>query len=273
MKKKFLVLTFLLLLLLSISYPFAQFYYTQDEKLFLRKELPLSYKHQYSRPFQEVTITSDDGAKINAIHFTTPHPKGVVLYFHGRGGNVATNWSRVSTDFLIRGYDVLIMDYRGFGKSRGALSEGALLKDAERCYEYLLGQFKEEEIVVYGRSLGTGIATYLCSKHTPKMLLLESPYFSLLDLAPRRVPYLPSFLASFVLKYHFRTDLWITKVECPIHLFHGTADELVPYDSSLRLFKLIKHKLRSSLTTIQEGKHNQIRKHLEYQNPVEALLK
>ena len=94
--------------------------------------------------------------------------------------------------FVTKGYDVLIMDYRTYGKSKGKLSEKAFYDDAQYCYDYLLKQYSENEITIYGRSLGTGISTCLASKNNPKQMILETPYFIILDVAKHRFPFFHS---------------------------------------------------------------------------------
>jgi len=262
------MLCFLIIILTGMGY----FYFIQEDVLFQNATLDQDHVFSYDEPFEELFLETEKGARINALYFKTFRPKGVVLYFHGRGGNLADRWGKFSREFTKRGYDFFIMDYRGFGKSTGKLSEQALCDDASKCYEYLMDIYPENQIVVYGRSLGTGIATYVASNKNPKMLVLESPYFSILDLTPRQKPYLPRLLIPLLLKYHFRTDQWIVKVHSPIHIFHGTKDELIPYDSSTRLLKLLKNKIDANLIPIEDGKHNHLQHHPKYQSELDEIL-
>lgn len=270
MKKKIIsaVLGVFVFILAGMGY----IYFHQEKMLFQKALLPDDYTFSFEEPFEELFLDVEKDVSINALYFHAKKPKGVVIYFHGRGGNLAKNWGRVSKEFTSRGYDFFIMDYRGFGKSRGKLSEQGLFDDADYCYRYLAARIPEDQIIVYGRSLGTGIATYVASRHHPKNLILESPYFSILDLTPKQLPYLPRFLACALLKYHFRTDQWITQVKSPIHIFHGTEDELVPFDSSLRLLKLIREKQNAFLIRIENGKHNHLRLHPTYQKALNQIL-
>lgn len=270
MKKKltYIFTTCLLLLTFGLGYIYIQ----QEELLFQKTTLPGDYSFTFAESFEELFLDTEKGARINALYFTTENPKGVVLYFHGRGGNLSDRWGPLSKEFTSRGYNFFIMDYRGFGKSKGKLSERAICHDADYCYDYLTKKFREDQIVVYGRSLGTGIATFVASHHDPKTLVLEAPYFSVLDLIPRQHPYLPRFLVPLLIKYHFRTDKWIVHVDAPIHIFHGTDDELVPYHSSTRLLKLIKEKKDATLIPIKNGKHSHLRRHPEYQIGLTEIL-
>lgn len=270
MKRFFLI--FLIVFFISILLGIGYLYFFQESVLFKKVPLDQDYVFNYDQPFEELFIETEKGVQINALHFKAFAPKGVILYFHGRGGNIGNAWGKLSHEFTSRGYDFFIMDYRGFGKSFGKISERALCHDALKCYEYLIRTYKESQVIIYGRSLGTGIATYLASLKNPKMLILESPYFNIIDLVPHQMPYLPRFLIPLLLKYHFRTDQWIVKVPAPIHIFHGTEDELVPYDSSIRLLHLLKDKVDAYLIPIEKGKHNHLRRHPKYQLKLNEIL-
>ncbi|MEM8727586.1 MAG: alpha/beta fold hydrolase [Chlamydiota bacterium] len=268
-KKTFLAIsTTFILILLGLGH----LYLRQEKILFQQVLLPDDHTFSFKQPFRELFFETEKDARINALYFNAENPKGAVIYFHGRGGNLATHWGRVSKEFTSRGYDLLITDYRGFGKSRGKLSEKGIYRDADYCYDYIASRYPENQIVVYGRSLGTGIATYVASRHHPKNLILESPYFSILDLTPKRFPYLPRFVIRPLLKYHFRTDRWIVGVDSPIHIFHGTNDELVPFESSTRLLKLIEDKENAFLIPIKHGRHNHLRFHPTYQKILDQIL-
>jgi len=250
----------------------AYLYLHQENKIFQQIALPYDHIFPYQEPFKEVFFSIDPDVKLHALHFYVSQPKGVVLYFHGRGKNLNYNIEGLAREFTSRGYDFFVLDYRGFGKSRGKLSEKALYYDANNCYNYLLNHFSEHQIIVYGRSLGTGIATYVAKQHNPKALILEAPYFSVLDLALQKFSYLPLFLIKKLLKYHFRTDQWIVGVNSPIYIFHGTDDELIPYTSSIRLLKLLKDKQNASFISIECGKHNRLRYHPQYQKEMDQIL-
>jgi len=247
-------------------------YYQQENMLFQKTALPKNHVFSYEEPFEELFLETDKHTRLNALYFYVDQPKGVVLYFHGRGENLDDNIGKLSHKFTDRGYNLFIVDYRGFGKSQGVLSERAMYHDGEYCYNYLLSAFPEKQIVIYGCSLGTAVATHVASHHDPKSLILEAPYFSILDLSPQQVPYLPKLLIPMLLKYHFRTDKWITKVDAPIHIFHGVKDELIPYDSSTRLVKLIEDKPDVTLVSIDQGRHNNLSHFPEYHQKMDRIL-
>ena len=137
-------------------------YFAQERLIFRGVPTGIHERYRYKSNFEEIFLQTEENVKINALHFKIPSPRGVVFYFHGQGGNLANPWGKRSREFTSRGYDCFMIDYRSFGKSRGVLSESGILKDALECYTYLKKFYKEKEIVLYGSSLGSGIAN-LCS--------------------------------------------------------------------------------------------------------------
>ena len=248
-------------------------YTTQELQIFKARTLSQDYTFKYLEPFDEVFIDTASDARINALHFHSDSPKGVVLYFHGRGWHLgARKRHGLPEDFLKRGHDVFIVDYRGFGKSVGPQSEEALHKDAEMVYQHLLKTYKEDEITIYGMSFGTSIATKLAANHDPKQLILEAPYLSMLDMACRTVPHVPRWITSLVLKYHLRTDKFIKGVSCPIHLFHGTHDSLIPHISSERLLRRIRKSVNATFISIDEGDHDHLPTFSEYHRHLDRVF-
>lgn len=243
-------------------------YFLQEKILFLPTELPQDYQYSYDYPFEELFLNPEEGVSINALHFKTENPKGVILYFHGNAGDLS-RWGNIAQHFVYLGYDLLIMDYRTYGKSKGPLNEQSFYDDAKYCYDYLLNQYTEDQITLYGRSLGTGMATYLASKHQPKQLILETPYHSILDVAKNRFPLLP---VSALLKYKFPSYEYIPEVTCPITIFHGTEDSVVPYSSAEKLKAVSPSKL-TTFVTIEGGGHNDLIEYETYRKAVKALLK
>lgn len=255
-----------------LTTPLTYVYLTQEKQLFRASPLPLDYTFSYKQPHEELFFETEKGASISALYFTTPRPKGAVFYLHGRGSNLSTNWGERSEEFTSRGYNLLVMDYRGFGKSRGRVSERALYHDAHYCYAFLTSQFPEEQLILYGRSLGTAIATYVAALSHAKALILEAPYLSMLEIAQRRHPYLPSFLLRFLIKYPLHTAHWIQHVTAPICIFHGVEDALIPYTSSIDLIEYAKQSEESVLIPLIDGEHDHLRHHPDYQLALTEFL-
>lgn len=259
----YIVLIYVLLVAIAILF--------QEKFLFRNTKLAADYQYEFKEDFEEMWFTPDVNVKINALYFTTnsAKTKGLIVYFHGNADNLK-RWGKYAVDFTKNDYDVLMIDYRQFGKSTGELSEKALHSDAAYVYGWAKKHFPENQIIVYGRSLGTGIATRLASENKPKMLLLETPYYNLSDVVNSYFPLIP---CNSMLKYQFRTDLCIKQVSCPTHFFHGTKDTVVPYKSSLQLAALLNKKPSEVLTTIPNGEHKNLGEFREYHTALDSLLK
>ena len=242
-------------------------YFLQEKMLFFPTVLEQDYVFSFSKPFEELFLKTDNDAVINAIHFKNEKPKGVILYFHGNAGDLS-RWGVIAEYFVEKHYDVLIMDYRTYGKSKGKLSEKALYNDAQYCYDYLKDRYSEGEIILYGRSLGTGIAAYLASKNKPNQLILETPYYSITDVAQSRFPMFP---VEKLLKYKLPSFEYIKKVDCPITMFHGTEDLVVPYKSAKKLFETSPKEL-TKFITIEAGSHNNLNDFELYHQQLEKIL-
>lgn len=245
----------------------AALYYLQEKIMFIPSVLPPGFEYQFNRPFEELFLKTDEGAVINALHFKAENPKGVLLYFHGNAGDLS-QWGTLADFFVNLDYDVLMMDYRTYGKSTGKLDEGSFYRDAQACYDYLKNHYAASDIIIYGRSLGTGVAAYVASKNQAKLLILETPFYSMVDLAKSRFPFLP---VNIILKYKFPTHRFIPTIECPVVIFHGTKDDLVPIKSGKKLFDIIP-KSQGSFVEIQGGGHNNLLEFGEYRTSIRALL-
>ena len=255
-------------LLLIYAFTVIMIHFLQEKMIFLPTKLPINHEYSFVHDFEEVNLSTEEGYSLNAIHFKKVSPKGLILYFHGNAGDLS-RWGDIATFFVDRGYDVLVMDYRTFGKSTGELSEQALHEDAQLFYDYVLKQYEEEQISLYGRSLGTGIATKLASGNKPNKLILETPYYSLLDVAHNRFPFLP---VKWLMKYKLPSNEYIQEVTCPISIFHGTDDKVVSYDSGKRLFESIPTK-KKTLYTIDGGNHNNLVQFNDYLTGMEEVLR
>ncbi|WP_299755220.1 alpha/beta hydrolase [uncultured Chloroflexus sp.] len=208
----------------------ATAYVAQERLLFFPEYDPPGTQYNFGWPVEEVFIPVE-GATLHALWFRTTNPTGVILYFHGNGGSLRS-WGAVAPDFIIRGYEVVMVDYRGYGQSSGSISsEAQLLADAEAVYAWVLERYPESQVVLYGSSLGTGFASWLAANHQPSLLILESPFYSIETLARRMFPWVPSIL----LKYPLRTHSWIDRVRCPVVIFHGTNDTVIPFADGERL--------------------------------------
>jgi hypothetical protein len=239
--------------LLGLYVLFCIWFYLFQETVLLRPNAePTAYVPKPSlKPSLDMSLNAPE-AKINVQKFDAPadSPKGVVFYLHGNRGNIyLCRWE--IEPFLNAGYDVWTMDFRGFGKSTGRPSEAALLADAQMVYKRI--REEEEDIIVWGRSFGSGIAAYVASVNCPKALVLETPYWSLPNAACRSRPY----LLPLLFRYHLPTNEYLGYVDCSVHLIHGTRDEEICFQSSKRLEKrCLELKMDVLLHPVENGQHN-----------------
>lgn len=242
------------------------FYFFQDFFFFRPEILPKTFEYQYPFPFDEVDFEMEDGGTINGLHFKIPNSKGVVFYLKGNSRSIK-GWAKFAKDFVGKSYDFFMIDYRGFGKSSGRRTEATLYNDAQTVYKWLSTEYSEEHIVVYGRSLGSGIAARIASWNKPKMLILDSPYYSFIYQVKRYGFWLP---LRWMLRYKIRTDQFIRKVTCPIFILHGTKDRLI----SFRQSEMLKEKApeRIELVAIEGGGHNNLPNYPEYHEELYDIL-
>lgn len=239
-------------------------YFKQEVFIFHPYKLDRDYDYNFNLA-EEVWLTNSSNDSINALHFKTPQPKGVILYFHGNSGAL-DRWGGVAKDFRNLNYNVFIIDYPGFGKSTGKISEQILFRNARICYDYLLESYKPNEIIIYGRSIGSGVATQLASNVKAKALILESPFYRLDDLIGIWLKFLPG---KILLKYPFRNDLHIQQVDYPVWIVHGTADRVVPLSSGIKLEKYLED---DQFIIVQNAGHNDIREYEEYHKMLRTIL-
>lgn len=242
-------------------------YFLQEKLIFKPEKLKQDFEFKFDIPFKELFFDIEPGVRINGLHFFRENPKGIILYLHGNTRSIK-GWARYARDFYRYDYDVVLVDYRGFGKSTGKRSEREMLRDIQFVYETLSLQYPEQHILVYGRSIGSGFAAKIAADNKPRYLILDAPYYSFLKVVERFIPILP---VKLVLRYHLRTDKWIPHVNCHTYIIHGTKDWLIPIRQSERLQKLNPHKI--TLIRIAGGGHNNLPTFPEYHNFVRDILK
>jgi hypothetical protein len=242
-------------------------YFVQDRFIFQPEKLGQDFLFKYDVPFKELFFDVGPGVRINGLHFYREHPKGLILYFHGNTRSIK-GWAKYARDFYRYDYDVVLVDYRGFGKSTGKRSEHDIMSDMQFVYDQLLTQYPQHYILVYGRSIGSGFAAKIASDNQPRYLILEAPYYSFTKVVERFLPFLP---IRLVLRYELRTDKWIRRVNCHTYIIHGTKDRLIPLRHSENLQKINPHKI--TLIRIEGGGHNNLPSFPEYHNFIRDILK
>jgi len=254
-----------LFVLLTIS---VVLYFIQDSFIFHAEKLPLDYEFSFKNEFKEINLDAGDGNTLNAVLFKANNSKGILIYFHNHSGNIE-HCSNMPIDFILnKNYDILKMDYRGYGKSTGKYNEELMLSDSLLWYDFVRKNYAEDLITVYGRGIGATFATYVSSRNNPNQLVLESPLFDLFTTASFLYPYVR--IKKIISNYKFETAAYIVKVKCKIYIFHGVKDRLVHYSNGQRLYELVKDK--SELFLIPEGNHYNLINDNTYLDEINKIL-
>ena len=242
-------------------------YFFQHKFFFQPEKLPPDFKFAYDNlKAEEKTVETEPGAKINYLHFHVDEPKGVVIYLKGNTKSIK-GWGKFAIDFTRLNYEVIMMDYRGFGKSTGKRNVEAMKRDSQFIYDLAKKEFTEDKIVVYGRSLGSGFAARLAAKNNPRLLILTSPLYSLLRTIHRYLPFMP---AKPFLRYNIPTFHYLKNVRCPIKIIHGSDDGLVPINTAIDLSE-INPKLTRLYVILRAG-HINIHQFEEYHHVMEEIF-
>ncbi len=245
----------------------AGLWFNQERLLFKPVTLAASTLLTTAPDTSEVSVPVD-GARLSALHLKRDGAKGLVFFLHGNAGNLNT-WF-VNTDFYRQAnFDLFMMDYRGYGKSTGKVtSEEQLRADVRAAYAMVAPQYAGRKVVVYGRSLGSGLAAGLAQdtqQRPPDLTVLVSPYSSLVALTAEVYPLVPEFL----IRYPLRTDRLVGKITGPLLLFHGAADTFIAPNHSAML-KVIAH--GAELVLVPGAGHNDLHNFPVYRDRFAAAL-
>ena len=211
-------------------------YLFQERLIFLPQKLSADYNFVFHNTFEEVIVRTSDNQKLHGLLFKANNPKGLIFYLHGNAGSVA-GWGDVAEVYTPLGYDVFLLDYRGYGKSEGNItSEQQIHEDVQRAYDAMLERYSENMIIVLGYSIGTGPATKLAATNDPGMLILQAPFYSLPDVARKLFPFVPGFLVKY--KFDNASNLKACKMQ--VIILHGDADEVIDSKSSEKLKPFLK---------------------------------
>lgn len=244
-------------------------YGLQDYIMFRPVAVDKSHKYNFDLPYREVNLPFSSDVNINVIQFTTKDslPKGVVLYFHGNRRNISW-YAKNAPVFTRNGYEVWMLDYPGFGKSTGTFSEQKLYDWALLLYKLARAKYSKDSIVLYGRSMGSGIAAWLGAKRDCSKLILETPYYSFPSILSSRLPIYPM---ARMIKYKIPTWEYLKEVTAPVVIFHGTSDGIIPYSNASQLKPSLK--AGDEFVTIEDGSHNDLPQFPQYQQKMDSLLK
>ena len=185
-------------------------------------------------PYEDVEIRTEDGETLHAWWVPAAAARGTVLHFHGNAGNIS---HRIDYARMFRGlgYNTLLVDYRGYGRSTGSPSEAGTYKDAAASRRWLTETrgLSDRDIVVFGESLGAGVACWLAERHAPRALVLASTFTSVPDLGSEVYVFLPVRLMS---RIHYNTRECVGKVDAPVLVVHSPGDDIIPYAHGERIY-------------------------------------
>jgi hypothetical protein len=242
-------------------------YYLQDYFFFRPEPVERTYRYSFGQPYREVNLAFDHLSNINIIQFTTDStPRGCVLYFHGNRKNVGW-YAKHAPLFTREGYEVWMIDYPGYGKSTGRLNEEVLYAYALQLYRLARKFFAADSIILYGRSMGTGIASRLAARERARQLVLETPYYSFTSVAAH---FLPIYPVERIIHVKLPTYRYLPEVEEPILILHGTDDGLIPISNARRLQPLLKPGDR--FVTIEGGSHNDLAEFGEFRKAISEVV-
>jgi hypothetical protein len=242
----------------------ALLWWGQEKLLFHPHPLPAQHRFRVDSDVHEAWVDVP-GARLHALHLRLPNPRGVVFFLHGNAGNLDSWFS--DADFYRReNMDLFMLDYRGYGKSSGRIaSQEQLLADIRAAWAHVQPLYAGKRRVIYGRSLGSGLAAMLAAEVQPELTVLVSPYFSMGELAREHYPWVPSAL----LRYPLATHEAVARVQGPVLLAHGGRDTLIPPTHSQRLHQVAPH---ASLLHLPEGGHNDLHLLPAYAEGLSAAL-
>ena len=184
--------------------------------------------------YEDVYLVMDDEKKVHGWYIPHPDAKATLLFFHGNAGNISHRLDSISI-FHDLGLSVFIIDYRGYGRRDGRPSEQGTYMDALAAWNYLVDErrLRPDEIIVFGRSLGGGVAAALSARITPAAVILESTFTSVKELGKHYYPYLP---VSWIARIRYPVDEHIKSFDCPVLIIHSHQDDVVPFRHGQRLF-------------------------------------
>lgn len=249
----------------------AAFYSFQH--LFFFQPKALDANHALTFPmrirFTAQTLPFDSATKIDVVKFLPDsgvQPKGVVLFFHGNRYNVE-HYSSYAPHFTSRGYECWMPDYPGYGRSTGEASIPLLQELALQLHKMAMKRYPADSILLYGKSLGSGVAAWLATRRDCRLLMLETPYASLADVASEYLPMLP---VRWLMHHDLPVEDYLPNIAAPVVAWHGSADELIPLSKAARLRRYMKR--RDIFYVLEGGRHNGLDSFSVYQRSLDSAL-
>lgn len=187
----------------------------------------------YDLPWEPVTLETADAISLDGWWLPIEEERGSLLYFHGNAGNISHRLESLA-QFHRLGLSVLIIDYRGYGRSEGSPSETGTALDARAAWDWLQERRDTDRIVIFGRSLGSAIAAELARDVSSAAVILESPFRSVPLLAQQMYPFLP---ARWLSRFGYYTIDYVADLEAPLLVIHSRDDDLIPFHAGQAVFE------------------------------------
>jgi fermentation-respiration switch protein FrsA (DUF1100 family) len=213
-------------------------YVMQERMVFLARlpgrELEATPRHA-GFDYVDVNFETADGILLHGWYIYAHNPRGTVLFLHGNAGNISHRLDSIAI-FHELGLDTFIIDYRGYGQSEGKSSEEGTYRDAEAAWQYLVTQRGKdpERIIMFGRSMGGGVAAWLATRHKAAALIVESSFTSAVEMAAHLYPFMPVRLIS---RLQYPVADYVAKAECPVLIVHSRDDEIIPFAMGKALYE------------------------------------
>ena len=208
----------------------------QDQLLFQPSSRLLATPDDAGMSYETVHLDTKDGETLHGWWIPAPDvSRGTLLFFHGNAGNISGRLESVQ-QFHQLGLNVLIVDYRGYGQSTGSPSEEGIYRDAAACWRYLTGTqgVAPQKIIVFGRSMGGGAATWLAAKEKPGAVILESVFTNVPDIGAHHYPFLP---VRALAANQFDNKSRVDEIEAPTLLIHSRGDRIVPFTLGQQVYE------------------------------------
>ncbi|HXL65010.1 MAG TPA: alpha/beta hydrolase [Xanthobacteraceae bacterium] len=214
----------------------AMLYFTQRSMMYFPETIHTSPAEAGLPEAEEISLTAADGVRIVGWHVAPRDGQPVILYLHGNGGALRYRVERFHR-LIKEGVGLVAIEYRGYGGSEGSPSEAGLFADAEAAYAFAASRYRPDQLVLWGESLGTGVAVYLAAEKPVGRVILEAPFTSTAAVAAQRYWFMP---VRLLMKDQFRSDERIANVSAPVLILHGLNDRTVPYAMGEQMFDLAK---------------------------------
>ena len=188
--------------------------------------------------YEDVSLTTSDNERLHGWYVPATNPRGALLFFHGNAGNISHRLDSIKT-FHELDLDILIIDYRGYGQSTGKTSEQGTYLDAQAAWDYLVDTrgIPADRIIIFGRSLGGAIGTWLGVQNTPAAVIIESSFSSGVDIARRLYPFLPIHLLT---RLQYPVADYASQLNCPVLVVHSRHDEIIPFSMGQAIYAAVK---------------------------------